>query len=64
MEQKNEQQSEANKSPELDPEQIAILNNFEVDIKKQARALQDSLSDMSAHKLASVLYKCFRSFMV
>ena len=64
MEQKNEQQSEANKSPELDPEQIAILNNFEVDIKKQARALQDSLSDMSAHKLASVLYKCFLSFMV
>ena len=64
MEQKNEQQSEANKSPELDPEQIAILNNFEVDINKQARALQDSLSDMSAHKLASVLYKCFLSFMV
>lgn len=64
MEQTNKQQSETNKSPKLDPEQIAILDNFEVDIKKQARALQDSLSDMSAHKLASVFYKCFLSFMV
>ena len=64
MEQKNKQQSETNKSPKLDPEQIAILDNFEVEIKKQARALQDSLSDMSAHKLASVFYKCFLSFMV
>ena len=64
MEQKNKQTSETNKSPKLDPEQIAILDNFEVDIKKQARALQDSLSDMSAHKLASVFYKCFLSFMV
>ena len=64
MEQTNKQQSETNKSPKLDPEQIAILDNFEVEIKKQARALQDSLSDMSAHKLASVFYKCFLSFMV
>lgn len=64
MEQKNEQQTETNKSPKLDPEQIAILDNFEAEIKKQARALQDSLSDMSAHKLASVFYKCFLSFMV
>ena len=64
MEQTNNKQTETNKSPKLDPEQIAILDNFEVDIKKQARALQDSLSDMSAHKLASVFYKCFLSFMV
>lgn len=64
MEQTNKQQSETNKSPKLDSEQIAILDNFEVEIKKQARALQDSLSDMSAHKLASVFYKCFLSFMV
>ena len=64
MEQKNKQQTETNKSPNLDPEQIAILNNFEEEIKKQARALQDSLSDMSAHKLASVFYKSFLSFMV
>ena len=63
MEQTNNKQTETNKSPKLDPEQIAILDNFEVDIKKQARALQDSLSDMSAHKLASVFYKCFLSFM-
>ena len=60
----NKQQTETNKSPNLDPKEIAILNNFEEDIKKQARALQDSLSDMSAHKLASVFYKCFLSFMV
>lgn len=64
MEQTNKQQSETNKSPNLDPKEIAILNNFEEDIKKQARALQDSLSDMSAHKLASVFYKSFLSFMV
>ena len=64
MEQKNKQQTKANKSPILDPKQIAILNNFEEEIKKQARALQDSLSDMSAHKLASVFYKSFLSFMV
>ena len=64
MEQTNKQQSETNKSPNLDPKEIAILNNFEEEIKKQARALQDSLSDMSAHKLASVFYKCFLSFMV
>ena len=64
MEQTNKQTSETNKSPNLDPKEIAILNNFEVEIKKQARALQDSLSDMSAHKLASVFYKCFLSFMV
>ena len=64
MEQKNKQQTKANKSPILDPKEIAILNNFEEDIKKQARALQDSLSDMSAHKLASVFYKSFLSFMV
>ena len=60
----NKQQTETNKSPNLDPKEIAILNNFEEDIKKQARALQDSLSDMSAHKLASVFYKSFLSFMV
>ena len=64
MEQKNKQQTETNKSPNLDPKEIAILNNFEEDIKKQARALQDSLSDMSAHKLASGFYKCFLSFLV
>ena len=64
MEQTNKQTSETNKSPNLDPKEIAILNNFEQDIKKQARALQDSLSDMSAHKLASAFYKCFLSFMV
>lgn len=64
MEQTNKQTSETNKSPKVSPEQIAILDNFEVEIKKQARALQDSLSDMSAHKLASVFYKCFLSFMV
>lgn len=60
----NKQQTETSKSPNLDPKEIAILNNFEEDIKKQARALQDSLSDMSAHKLASVFYKSFLSFMV
>lgn len=64
MEQKNKQQTKANKSPNLDPKEIAILNNFEEEIKKQARALQDSLSDMSAHKLASAFYKSFLSFMV
>ena len=64
MEQKNKQQTKANKSPILDPKEIAILDKFEEDIKKQARALQDSLSDMSAHKLASVFYKSFLSFMV
>ena len=64
MEQTNKQTSKINKDCRLDPEQIAILDNFEVDIKKQARALQDRLSDMSAHKLASVFYKCFLSFMV
>ena len=64
MEQTNKQTSEINKSPKLDPEEIAILDKFEEDIKKQARDLQDRLSDMSAHKLASVLYKCFLSFMV
>ena len=64
MEQTNKQTSETNKSPNLDPKEIAIVNDFEVEIKKQARALQDSLSDMSAHKLASVFYKCFLSFMV
>ena len=64
MEQTNKQQSETNKSPKVSPEEIAILNNFEEDIKKQARALQDSLSDMSAHKLASAFYKSFLSFMV
>ena len=64
MEQTNKQTSETNKSPKLDPKEIAILDNFEEEIKKQARALQDSLSDMSAHKLASVFYKSFLSFMV
>ena len=60
----NKQQTETNKSPNLDPKEIAILNNFEEDIKKQARVLQDSLSDMSAHKLASVFFKCFGYFMI
>ena len=64
MEQTNKQQSETNESGKISPEEIAILDKFEEDIKKQARALQDSLSDMSAHKLASVFYKCFLSFMV
>ena len=64
MEQKNKQQTKANKSPILDPKEIAILDNFEVEIKKQARDLQGRLSDMSAHKLASVFYKSFLSFMV
>ena len=64
MEQTNKQQSETNKSPKVSPEEIAILDKFEEDIKKQARNLQGRLSDMSAHKLASVFYKCFLSFMV
>lgn len=64
MEQKNKQTSETNKSPKLDPEEIAILDKFEEDIKKQARDLQGRLSDMSAHKLASVFFKCFGNFMV
>ena len=64
MEQTNKQTSETNKSPNLGPKEIAILNNFEEDIKKQARVLQDSLSDMSAHKLASVFFKCFGYFMI
>ena len=64
MEQKNKQQTKANKSPILDPKEIAILDKFEEDIKKQARDLQDSLSDMSAHKLASAFFKCFGNFMV
>ncbi len=64
MEQTNKQTSETNKSPKLDPEEIAILDKFEEDIKKQARDLQDRLSDMSAHKLASVFFKCFGYFMV
>ena len=64
MEQKNKQQTKANKSPILDPKEIAILDKFEEDIKKQARDLQDRLSDMSAHKLASVFFKCFGYFMI
>ena len=64
MEQTNKQTSEINKSPKLDPEEIAILDKFEEDIKKQARDLQDRLSDMSAHKLASVFFKCFGYFMI
>ena len=64
MEQTNKQQSEANKSPELDPEEIAILDKFEEDIKKQARDLQDRLSDISDIKLASVFFKCFGYFMI
>ena len=64
MEQTNKQQTETNKSPKVSPEEIAILDKFEEDIKKQARDLQGRLSDMSAHKLASVFYKCFLSFMV
>ena len=64
MEQTNKQTSETNKSPKLDPEEIAILDKFEEDIKKQARDLQDRLSDMSAEKLASVFFKRFTYFMV
>ena len=64
MEQTNKQQSETNKSPKVSPEEIAILDKFEEDIKKQARDLQDRLSDMSAHKLASVFFKCFGYFMI
>ena len=64
MEQTNKQQSETNESGKVSPEEIAILDKFEEDIKKQARDLQGRLSDMSAHKLASVFYKCFLSFMV
>lgn len=60
----NKQQTETNKSPKVSPEEIAILDKFEEDIKKQARDLQGCLSDMSAHKLASVFYKCFLSFIV
>ena len=64
MEQTNKQQSETNESGKVSPEEIAILDKFEEDIKKQACDLQGRLSDMSAHKLASVFYKCFLSFMV
>ena len=64
MEQTNKQQSETNESGKISPEEIAILDKFEEDIKKQARDLQGRLSYMSAHKLASVFYKCFLSFMV
>ena len=63
MKQTNKQQSETNKSPKLDPEEIAILDKFEEDVTKQAKNLQDSLPDMSADKLASVFYKCFVLFM-
>ena len=63
MEQKNNKQTKINKDCRLDPEQVAILRKFEEDITKQAKDLQDSLSDMSADKLASVFYKCFVLFM-
>ena len=63
MEQTNKQQSETNKSPKVSPEEEAILDKFEEDVTKQAKDLQDSLSDMSADKLASVFYKCFVLFM-
>lgn len=64
MKQTNKQQSKTNNSPKVSPEEIAILDKFEEDIKKQARDLQDRLSDMSAHKLASVFFKCFGYFMI
>ena len=64
MEQKNNKQTETNKSDKISPEEIAILDKFEEDIKKQARDLQDRLSDMSAHKLASAFFKCFGYFMI
>ena len=65
MEQNNKQQSETNKSPKLDPEEKAILDIFELELTKQARDLQGSLSDdMSAEKLASVFFKRFTYFMV
>lgn len=63
MEQTNKQTSETNKSPKVSPEEEAILDKFEEDVTKQAKDLQDSLSDMSADKLASVFYKCFVLFM-
>ena len=64
MEQKNKQTSETNKSPKLDPEEIAILDKFEEELTKQARELQGRLSDMSSHKLASVFFKRFVYFMI
>ena len=64
MEQTNKQTSETNKSPKVSPEEIAILDMFEEDIKKQARDLQGRLSVMSAHKLASVFFNCFGYFMI
>ena len=64
MEQTNKQQTETKQSPKVSPEEIAILDKFEEDIKKQARDLQGRLSDMSAHKLASVFFKCFGYFMI
>lgn len=64
MEQTNKQQSETQQSPKVSPEEIAILDKFEEKIKKQASDLQGSLSDMSAHKLASVFFKCFCYFMI
>lgn len=64
MEQTNKQQSETNKSPKVSSEEIAILNNFEEEIKKQARALQARLSDMSAEKIASVFFRQFVYFMI
>lgn len=63
MEQTNKQTSETNKSPKLDPEEIAILDKFEEDTKKQARDLESRLSDMSVDKLASVFFKNFVYFM-
>ena len=63
MEQTNNKQTKINKDCRLDPEQVAILRKFEEDITKQAKDLQDSLSDRSADKLASVFYKCFVLFM-
>ena len=65
MEQMNNKQSETNQSPKLDPEEKAILDIFELELTKQARDLQGSLSDdMSAEKLASVFFKRFTYFMV
>ena len=64
MEQTNKQQSETNESGKISPEEIAILDKFEEDIKKQARDLQDRFSNKSAHKLASVFFKCFGYFMI
>ena len=63
MEQQNNKQTETNEGCKISPEEIAILDNFEQELTKQARDLQGSLSDMSAEKLASVFFGRFVYFM-